>query len=88
MYSNQGRKFSSMPSSVRQSGAGHSMHLRKKRYNEIDCLQSEMLLTLVGYLCGECRDGKGVSALLSRCTTCSNASGLLIVLLREVPPAT
>ena len=37
----------------------------------------------VGVLCGECKDGKGVSALLNRCTTCSNASGILIGLLCE-----
>ena len=36
-----------------------------------------------GELCGVCRDGKGVSALLNKCTTCSDASGLLILLLSE-----
>jgi hypothetical protein len=34
-----------------------------------------------GELCGECRDGKGVSALLNKCTTCSDASSLLILAL-------
>ena len=36
-----------------------------------------------GDLCGECKDGKGVSALLNRCTHCSDVSGLLIPLLCE-----
>ena len=34
--------------------------------------------TASGYLCGDCVDGNGVSALLNRCVTCSNAFGLLI----------
>ena len=38
---------------------------------------------ITGELCGECRDGKGVSALLNKCITCSSTSGLLIALLRE-----
>lgn len=37
-----------------------------------------------GDLCGECKDGKGVSALLNRCTNCSDVSGLLIALLCEL----
>ena len=37
----------------------------------------------IGELCGECRDGGGVSSLLNRCTTCNDASGLLILLLSE-----
>ena len=38
-----------------------------------------------GILCGECRDeGKGVSALLNNCVTCSNASGLLILALSQL----
>ena len=36
----------------------------------------------VGILCGECKDeGKGVSALLDRCVSCSNTAGLLILAL-------
>ena len=42
-----------------------------------------MLFVLLGELCGECRDGKGVSALLNKCTTCSDASGLLILALSK-----
>ena len=34
-----------------------------------------------GLLCGQCKDGKGVSALLNRCTACHNANGLMIALL-------
>ena len=36
-----------------------------------------------GYLCGDCRDGKGVSALLNRCADCSNANGVLIAVLSK-----
>ena len=36
-----------------------------------------------GVLCGECRNGSGVSALLNRCVTCSNAMGLLVAVLGE-----
>ena len=32
-----------------------------------------------GILCGECRDGKGVSILLNDCVSCYNAQGLLIL---------
>ena len=34
-------------------------------------------------LCGECRNGSGVSALLNRCVTCSDAMGLLVAVLGE-----
>ena len=34
-------------------------------------------------LCGECRNGCGVSALLNRCVTCSDAMGLLVAVLGE-----
>ena len=44
------------------------------------------VLTCTGELCGECRDGKGVSALLNKCTTCSDASGLLILALSKKQP--
>ena len=36
-----------------------------------------------GVLCGECRNGSGVSALLNRCVTCSDAMGLLVAVLGE-----
>ena len=39
-------------------------------------------LSIVGVLCGECRDeSEGVSALLNECVTCSDTSGLLILAL-------
>ena len=34
-----------------------------------------------GYLCGECGNGRGVSALLNNCVTCSDAFSLLIPIL-------
>ena len=34
-----------------------------------------------GILCGECRDGMGVSALLNNCVICPSAQGLLILAL-------
>ena len=37
-----------------------------------------------GYLCGDCRDGKGVSALLNHCVDCSNAYGILIGVLGKL----
>ena len=36
-----------------------------------------------GVLCGNCRDGYGVSVLLNKCVTCHDASGILIVVLSE-----
>ena len=36
-----------------------------------------------GYLCGDCRDGKGVSALLNRCVDCSNTNGVFIAVLSK-----
>ena len=48
----------------------------------IICYDSMVAITTTaGVLCGECRDRKGVSALLSRCTTCSSSNGVLIALL-------
>ena len=35
----------------------------------------------VGYLCGDCRDGKGVSTLLNHCVDCSNINILLLAAL-------
>ena len=34
-----------------------------------------------GFLCGDCMEGLGVSALLNRCVQCHYASGLLIAAL-------
>ena len=32
----------------------------------------------LGVLCGQCQDDKGVSALLNKCVSCHDASGVLI----------
>ena len=37
----------------------------------------------VGLLCGQCRNGKGVSALLNKCVLCGRTSVLLIIALGE-----
>ena len=39
--------------------------------------------TTTGYLCGDCRDGKGVSALLNNCVDCSNTNSVLIAVLSK-----
>ena len=36
---------------------------------------------VTGYLCGQCRNGKGVSALLNKCVSCERTSVLLIIAL-------
>ena len=36
-----------------------------------------------GVLCGDCRNGYGVSVLLNKCVTCPNASGILIAALSK-----
>ena len=63
----------------------HSAQLIDKvGYNcRTSMLLSSPLIT-AGALCGECRDGKGVSALLNRCVSCPNAYGLLILGLRTL----
>ena len=37
----------------------------------------------IGYLCGDCKGGKGVSALLNCCVDCSNTNGILIAVLSK-----
>ena len=37
--------------------------------------------TYIGYLCGQCSNGKGVSALLNKCVSCEKTSVLLIIAL-------
>ena len=46
---------------------------------------SEIILfyPIVGILCGKCRSGRGVSALLNRCISCHDASGMLILALSK-----
>ena len=39
--------------------------------------------SLLGVLCGDCRDGAGVSALLNQCVSCNDAYGLLIAALSK-----
>ena len=50
-------------------------------------LNRHLLLVLccdcAGELCGDCRNGYGVSVLLNKCVTCHDASGLLIAVLSE-----
>ncbi len=41
------------------------------------------LVCNVGILCGECKNGRGVSVLLNYCVTCENASGILVIALGE-----
>jgi len=36
-----------------------------------------------GYLCGSCRDDKGVSVLFNECVDCSNGFGALIAILSK-----
>ena len=35
----------------------------------------------VGYLCGDCKDNKGVSALLNHCVDCTNTNVVLLAVL-------
>ena len=39
--------------------------------------------TTTGYWCGDCRDGKGVSAVLNHCVDCSNTNSVLIAMLSK-----
>ncbi len=43
------------------------------------------IFIITGFLCGECKDGKGVSALLNYCVTCEDASGILVIALGKEP---
>ena len=47
------------------------------------CL-STFSLIILGYLCGDCKDGKGVSALLNHCVDCSDVNGILIAVLSKI----
>ena len=51
------------------------------RYEICNCIHSYLLF--VGYLCGDCKNGEGVSALLNRCVNCSDAYGILIAVLSK-----
>ena len=52
-----------------------------KYYRVHRIIHTTCYLCTAGVFCGSCRDGKGFSALLSRCVDCTNASSLLIVAL-------
>lgn len=43
----------------------------------------QLLHEHTGVLCGECRNGMGVSALLNRCVDCGDINALLIVTLSK-----
>ena len=43
-----------------------------------------LLVICIGYLCGDCKDGKGVSALLNNCVDCSDVNGILIAVLSKL----
>ena len=47
------------------------------------CTSTPSLIVL-GYLCGDCKDGKGVSVLLNHCVDCSDANGILIAVLGKI----
>ena len=38
---------------------------------------------MAGVLCGNCRNGSGVSVLQNKCVTCHDALGMLITVLSE-----
>ena len=38
----------------------------------------------IGILCGNCKDGKGVSVLFNKCVDCNNAFGALIAALSRL----
>ena len=40
-----------------------------------------ILLSCVGYLCGDCKDSKGVSTLLNRCVDCGDINALFLAAL-------
>ena len=41
------------------------------------------IISSLGVLCGDCKDGAGVSALLNQCVSCNDAYGLLIAALSK-----
>ncbi len=47
-------------------------------------MQMHYLVCNTGILCGECKNGRGVSALMNYCVTCENASGILVIALGEL----
>lgn len=60
----------------------HSVHVVDKVNKRSDLSNVVVSVCIcAGNLCGECRDGRGVSALLNNCVTCNNAQGLLILAL-------
>ena len=57
-----------------------NLHLSMQQFNDFSCKLFRTLICLLhaGVLCGQCRGDKGVSALLNKCVSCHDASGLLI----------
>ena len=49
----------------------------------VACSDDNSVALSAGVLCGNCRDGYGVSLLLNKCVTCHDASGILIAVLSE-----
>ena len=49
----------------------------------VACSDDNSVALSAGVLCGNCRDGYGVSVLLNKCVTCHDASGILIAVLSE-----
>ena len=49
----------------------------------VACSDDNSVALSAGVLCGNCRDGYGVSVLLNKCVTCHDASGILIAVLGE-----
>ncbi len=47
-------------------------------------MQMHYLVCNAGILCGECKNSRGVSALLNYCVTCENVSGILVIALGEL----
>ena len=50
-------------------------------HSKIFCTFHIIIMYTIGYLCGQCRNGKGVSALLNNCVSCERTSVLLIIAL-------
>ena len=42
---------------------------------------NDVFMYTIGYLCGQCLNGRGVSALLNNCVSCGMTSVLLIIAL-------
>ena len=61
-----------------------NLYLSMQQYNDLLCEMFRTLMLTLGVLCGQCRGDKGVSALLNKCVSCHDASGVLIALLSKI----